>query len=593
MSASSPAQAVFAAGLLAHAAAQQDAITSDSLCFNELQVIGSHNSYHIAPPEAITSLYGGGSGGPLLAWQYSQPPLPEQLDAGIRAFELDINWDPDGGLYSQAAGLKLANASGWLDDADLKQPGFKVLHIPDFDWRSTCTRFTACLGQVKVWSDAHPGHLPIRVYLEVKEPDDVKRGLGDLLYSLVAAATAPGPSSLVQPHNFTQQTFKDLASEVSSVFGGDCSAAGGQLLTPDGMRVALGAAPRADLTRLLVAPPGGGACAWPPLDRLRGKVLLLLILGSQQALSNYLSLYPDLQGAPAWVTQMQAGDGARRDGRAADERRAAPATSRPSDARSGSLARRLAPPSTSPHYASPLAHHSPQGFSSPFNDIFTNSLSSSFGLALPANVSGRVERQAGQVKAAVEAGFVVRARADADTIEARANYTARQACCLGPPARDAVLDAGAHVVATDYPASVLRVLKAEGGGSSNAEASAGGGSSGSSSSAGGSAAPLFATSYSVALPGGQPGRCVNGGSVTGAALKAESAGGGNDGDIIYCGGSDPTTSSSGSSSNSDGGSSGGSSGGGATAATSVSGGSRARAASCRALVLGAAAWLLL
>lgn len=35
-------------------------------------------------------------------------------------------WDPHGGLYAQAAGLKLANESGWLDDPELKLPGFKV-----------------------------------------------------------------------------------------------------------------------------------------------------------------------------------------------------------------------------------------------------------------------------------------------------------------------------------------------------------------------------------------------------------------------------------------------------------------------------------
>lgn len=35
-------------------------------------------------------------------------------------------WDPSGGLYGQAAGLKLAGRPGWLDDPRYKQPGFKV-----------------------------------------------------------------------------------------------------------------------------------------------------------------------------------------------------------------------------------------------------------------------------------------------------------------------------------------------------------------------------------------------------------------------------------------------------------------------------------
>ena len=45
--------------------------------------------------------------------------------------------------------------------AELAKPGFKVMHIPDFDFRSTCTRFVACLQTVKAWSDAHPDHIPI------------------------------------------------------------------------------------------------------------------------------------------------------------------------------------------------------------------------------------------------------------------------------------------------------------------------------------------------------------------------------------------------------------------------------------------------
>ena len=30
------------------------------------------------------------------------------------------------------------------------------MHIPDFDFRSTCVRFVSCLETIKAWSDAHP-----------------------------------------------------------------------------------------------------------------------------------------------------------------------------------------------------------------------------------------------------------------------------------------------------------------------------------------------------------------------------------------------------------------------------------------------------
>jgi len=41
------------------------------------------------------------------------------------------------------------------------QPGFKVFHIPDIDYRSGCVTFCRCLKEIDTWSRAHPGHLPI------------------------------------------------------------------------------------------------------------------------------------------------------------------------------------------------------------------------------------------------------------------------------------------------------------------------------------------------------------------------------------------------------------------------------------------------
>lgn len=47
-----------------------------------LQTLGTHNSYHVAPPPGIVDLYSGNVTGLLGAWQYSEPPLAAQLDAG-------------------------------------------------------------------------------------------------------------------------------------------------------------------------------------------------------------------------------------------------------------------------------------------------------------------------------------------------------------------------------------------------------------------------------------------------------------------------------------------------------------------------------
>lgn len=345
-----------------------------------LQVLGTHNSYHQAPPPEIL-----GIATPLGAWQFSHPPLAAQLAGGGRAVELDSYWDPKGGLYGQAAGLRFAGLDGWLTDPAYTRPGFKVggavagvaagpcadsfadtgwracavrapdmpatvpltslpatvpsmpvkphlqvMHVPDFDFRSSCILLADCLAEVRRWSgargcgkgpatraprspellwaarhgwrfpspshapphacrctDANPGHLPLRVYLEVKEAAQVEATVGPLvtglLQSALANSSAAGPAALVQQPANSAQTFRDLQAELEAVFG---AGGGGQLATPDSVRAALGAPADADLQQLLLHAPGAAAtCPWPPLASLRGKVLAVLVLsgGSVEA----------------------------------------------------------------------------------------------------------------------------------------------------------------------------------------------------------------------------------------------------------------------------------------------------------------------
>ena len=49
----------------------------------------------------------------------------------------------------------------------MAQPGFKTLHMPDVDFRSTCLTFAACLKSVRDWSATHPDHTPILIMLEL------------------------------------------------------------------------------------------------------------------------------------------------------------------------------------------------------------------------------------------------------------------------------------------------------------------------------------------------------------------------------------------------------------------------------------------
>ncbi|EFN55250.1 hypothetical protein CHLNCDRAFT_58012 [Chlorella variabilis] len=445
---------------------------AQELCFNQLQVLGSHNSYHLAPPAELLAALGGLADGPLLAWQSSQATLTQQLDAGVRALELDAYWDPQGGAYAQAAGLRIAGQSGWLTDPKYQQPGFKVLHVPDFDFRSSCILLSECLEEVRRWSDANPGHLPIQIHIEVKEGGQVEEALGELLMGLLLnllnTSSAEGPTTLAQAPASSPQLFLDLQAELEAAFGG-------ALLTPDDVRAAAGAAAGADLQQLLLAPPGTTPCPWPSLGSMRGKVLVKLIQYGDSGLAAHLQqVYPDLRGCLAWVEQ--------------NGRRPLPQA-----AFRATAVWRLQDDATA------------------------------LSLALPANASGLVNDMAAAVRDMLQQGFVVRARTDADTVEARSGFAGR---------RDAIIAAGAQVVASDYVYGAPSPDPSPAAGSGN-------GSSGNRSASGGAG---LDAGYSVQLPGGLPGRCVGigggGGSEGAGAVQAytavEGAGGGGE-DAIYCG----------------------------------------------------------
>jgi hypothetical protein len=139
------------------------------LAINHIQVIGSHNSFHLKPQplafEAITAV------SPELAEsiEYSHRPLTEQLEQfGIRQFELDVFADPDGGLYANRAANAVIGLDPIAPDPELQVPGYKVLHTQDFDYETTCLTLVICLTEIEAWSSEHPDHLPVMIMLEIK-----------------------------------------------------------------------------------------------------------------------------------------------------------------------------------------------------------------------------------------------------------------------------------------------------------------------------------------------------------------------------------------------------------------------------------------
>lgn len=78
----------------------------------DIQVIGSHNSYKIAIEDSLWQyLYQLDSIG-ALSLQYEHPPLTEQLELGLRNLELDVFHDPLSGHFSAPKGLEIVKKNG-------------------------------------------------------------------------------------------------------------------------------------------------------------------------------------------------------------------------------------------------------------------------------------------------------------------------------------------------------------------------------------------------------------------------------------------------------------------------------------------------
>ena len=143
---------------------------------NQIQVIGSHNSYHVRAHDSLRAVLASRSPETAQALDYTHPPLTDQFSRlGIRQIELDCFADPDGGLYAHPKGVEWVKRAGLPPvpnhdpEGRLRQPGFKVMHVPDIDYFSTVPTLRVALQQVFDWSEQHPGHIPIFILLELKK----------------------------------------------------------------------------------------------------------------------------------------------------------------------------------------------------------------------------------------------------------------------------------------------------------------------------------------------------------------------------------------------------------------------------------------
>lgn len=310
---------------------------SDDILMNQLQYLGTHNSYHIRPRQDLFDL--------LLLFipdvaptlEYTHAPLTYQFETlGIRQIELDIFHDPEGGLYAEHQGRTLFGEDAASGIAALDEPGLKVLHVQEIDYETTCYTFVSCLREIKAWSDGNPDHLPITVLVEAKDE------------------AIPDPLSLnfAIPVEFDLDALNRIDAEIRSVFPDS------QLILPDNVR--------GDFATLELAVQRRG---WPPLSEARGKILFALD-NTGDIRDNYIAGHTSLEGRVLF-TDSPAG--------------------------------------------------TPEAAFMKRNDPLANP---------------------GEIEDLVKQGYLVRTRADADTVQARNGDTTR---------RDAALASGAHFISTDYP----------------------------------------------------------------------------------------------------------------------------------------------
>ena len=213
------------------------------LHMNDVQVIGTHNSYKLAlPPDELAAHRAVDRAG-ADSIDYSHRPLREQLDLGLRSLELDVYHDPEGGRFLEPPG---AHRNGYAQPPwmvaelrEMRRHGFKVMHLSDIDFRSSCVSLRTCLSIVRDWSRAHPRHVPIMLLIN---PKDGRSGPG-----------------AVQPLPFDARAFDALDAELREVFDA------AQLIVPDQVQ--------GDYPTLREAVRAG---RWPLLGDARGKVFFVL-----------------------------------------------------------------------------------------------------------------------------------------------------------------------------------------------------------------------------------------------------------------------------------------------------------------------------
>jgi hypothetical protein len=214
----------------------------NSTKLNEIQVIGSHNSYKIAFDKELWKYVYQQDSNLAKTLQYEHISIYDQLKLGLRSLEFDVFYDPEGGLFKNPKGLEITKRMGGTPKAfdqenKLSEPGLKVFHIQDVDFRSHNLLFVDCLKEVKRWSDDNPNHLPLFITINTKDQN------------------APQIRKVLK---FNKEALNTVGAEIKTVLSD-------RLITPDMIR--------GNSKSLAESVEKKG---WPTLNNMRGKIMFVL-----------------------------------------------------------------------------------------------------------------------------------------------------------------------------------------------------------------------------------------------------------------------------------------------------------------------------
>jgi hypothetical protein len=186
----------------------------DRLRFDQIQLVGTHNSYHLRPQppfdfDAETL--------------YDHAPTTAQLDRGMRSFEFDA----------------------------YNAPTTPVFHTLVIDAESRCATLAKCLAPVAKWSRRNPTHVPMVV---IVEPKDLPVAANPTIQGVIDSEVAKQ-----QLAPWDTDGLDRLDAIVRKAFGS-------LLVTPDEVRAQYPTLRDAIIDR-----------GWPTLGKMRGRVLALLL----------------------------------------------------------------------------------------------------------------------------------------------------------------------------------------------------------------------------------------------------------------------------------------------------------------------------